>query len=526
MQEQVEKIQQAKKVVRKPGGENITLKPFYSCLSVLDKKEHILNVSSGSTLHLEEPLNFGSFKGRLTVRMGDYEGGGSVESGDFILPKSLGRIFCTSELNGLSNEVFWDCAKDFEERFSRTLGDAEQREKYIYFSRELPMQHIDKSKQVDIDITKLRQKLEKASKSLRQDWMRNLDIDFYLRDISKYFVSSERAKVYTNQLRWFLVFDVSARDNKNLIVQHYGVLAGTDISQIPNYEDIIKNGRKVTKEFGGILKAPIEKSGSYPVITSGDLTCLLVHETFMHGAEAHRMQEDEWGDKIEFFGGKMKDKIAPDFLEVYDDPTLEEFKGIPLFGHYSFDDEAIPAQRVHLIKKGKLNDLLHSRQSAGCFKRHSNGHARSDGSKDPCPRMGSLIIQPTQEYSFKELKMGLMKACEEQGLPYGLYLTQGMEGFVELDDERYVAMPGQIFRIYKNGRMQRSRGIYITGNPHETLMNITKMGNNYEVHNSRCGAESGLIEKSEVAPEALILNLGMKRLQKGEYRKASTPVLK
>ena len=105
MQEQVEKIQQAKKVVRKPGGENITLKPFYSCLSVLDKKEHILNVSSGSTLHLEEPLNFGSFKGRLTVRMGDYEGGGSVESGDFILPKSLGRIFCTSELNGLSNEI-------------------------------------------------------------------------------------------------------------------------------------------------------------------------------------------------------------------------------------------------------------------------------------------------------------------------------------------------------------------------------------------------------------------------------------
>ena len=64
----------------------------------------------------------------------------------------------------------------------------------------------------------------------------------------------------------------------------------------------------------------------------------------------------------------MLDKpIMPTFMSVYDDPTLKEFNGESLSGHYVYDDEGQAARRVDLVKDGVLETFLMSRLPIASF---------------------------------------------------------------------------------------------------------------------------------------------------------------
>jgi TldD protein len=73
---------------------------------------------------------------------------------------------------------------------------------------------------------------------------------------------------------------------------------------------------------------------------------------------------------------KLKQRIAPPFLNVWDDPSPKAWPGAdPLFGAYDVDDEGVSGRRVDLVKKGVLEDLLMSRTPRKEILR-SNGHGR------------------------------------------------------------------------------------------------------------------------------------------------------
>jgi TldD protein len=52
------------------------------------------------------------------------------------------------------------------------------------------------------------------------------------------------------------------------------------------------------------------------------------------------------------FATGYKSRVLPDFLSVVDDPTISSNSGNSLLGHYEFDDQRVPAQRVTVIEKG------------------------------------------------------------------------------------------------------------------------------------------------------------------------------
>ncbi|MCY3884350.1 MAG: metallopeptidase TldD-related protein [Gammaproteobacteria bacterium] len=121
------------------------------------------------------------------------------------------------------------------------------------------------------------------------------------------------------------------------------------------------------------------------------------------------------------FLDRVNARVFPRFLSVVNDPTLLEFEGNKLLGHYVVDNQGMPSRRVELISNGMLKALLTSRSPTKSFE-NSTGSSR--GSSTPAP--GNLFIEAKEGMSNEELNEELLTLADEYGLEYGLVLRKIM----------------------------------------------------------------------------------------------------
>ncbi len=67
------------------------------------------------------------------------------------------------------------------------------------------------------------------------------------------------------------------------------------------------------------------------------------------------------------WSGKIDSRVLPLTVSLVDDPLLKDYKGTPLIGTYTIDEEGVPAQKVTLVENGKLKNLLMSRRPGPDF---------------------------------------------------------------------------------------------------------------------------------------------------------------
>ena len=101
------------------------------------------------------------------------------------------------------------------------------------------------------------------------------------------------------------------------------------------------------------------------------------------------MQKDETGGQT--FSSYVGKQIMPDWLSVYDDPTIATLNGMQLNGLYRFDDEGVRARHVHLVDDGKLVGFEMGRNPIDGSP-HSNGHGRRQPGLEPVSRQGNLVV--------------------------------------------------------------------------------------------------------------------------------------
>lgn len=121
------------------------------------------------------------------------------------------------------------------------------------------------------------------------------------------------------------------------------------------------------------------------------------------------------------FLDRVNARVFPRFLSVVNDPTLTEFEGKALLGHYVVDNQGMPSRRVELITNGMLRELLTSRSPTKSFDK-STGSSRGFGSPSP----GNLFIEAKEGMSEEELNDELLTLADEYGLEYGLVLRKIM----------------------------------------------------------------------------------------------------
>lgn len=292
--------------------------------------------------------------------------------------------------------------------------------------------------------------------------------------------------------------------------------------ELPTFEEMREETGKMIAELLALRTAPVIDPYTGPAILAPEATGVMFHETVGHRLEGERQDDDNEGRT---FKGQIGNRVLPKFLSVIDDPTQRIFEKRTLNGYYRYDDEAVAAQKTVLIGEGVLRNFLLSRKPVKGFT-HSNGHGRAQSNRKPMARMANLFVQSTKQVPYPELRKMLIDEAKRAGKPYALIIRDITGGNTNTSTYGYQAfkgVPRMVYRVDVNtGREELVRGVEIVGTPLTSINKIVATGDEFGVFNGFCGAESGYVPVSTVAPAALITELELQRTVKANER---SPVL-
>ncbi len=335
-----------------------------------------------------------------------------------------------------------------------------------------------------------------------------------IESVTKYIVDSEgsRLKFGEDYIRVSLFGDSKADDGMRLYRSRSYHVGG--LSEAPTREALFAGVDSIADELEKLRNAPIVEPYIGPAILMGKASGVFFHEIFGHRIEGHRQKSSESGQT---FTKKVGEQILPPFISIYDDPTIERFKGTVLRGFYPYDDEGVPAERVVVVENGILKNFLMSRSPISGFTK-SNGHGRKQQGRNAVSRQGNLIIQSTKTMSPAALKDSLLAECRRQSKPYGLVFEDISGGFTmtgRRGPQAFKVIPLLVYRIYADGRPDEVvRGVDIVGTPLTCFAKITATGDDDDIFNGTCGAESGWVPVSSVCPSVLVSEIEVEKKPK------------
>ncbi len=338
-----------------------------------------------------------------------------------------------------------------------------------------------------------------------------------------YFVASDGTRVSTpnHVARLVVVGRTRAADGMDLF--RVETFESDELGRLPDQKVLIEKTLAMAKNLQELRVAPITEPFNGPAILSGRASAVFFHEVLGHRLEGQRQKGDEEGQT---FTKLLNKPILPTFMSVADDPTMENFGGTSLSGHYVYDDEGQPARRVDLIKDGVLKTFLMSRLPIASFS-ESNGHGRSEAGHMPTGRQGNLIVSSSKTVSEAQLREMLKAEAKKQGKAYGLYFEDISSGFAvtsRRSPQAFSVVPLVVYRVFVDGRPDELvRGVSIVGTPQAALNRIVATGDRQDVFNGICGAESGSIPVSAVAPAMLVSEIETQRQSQGTARPPIVP---
>lgn len=394
------------------------------------------------------------------------------------------------------------------------------------FSQEAPQVHLDKpALPLVVNKAEWEQRVRSLSRIFREfpDVYQN-EVGFEAQSSTRYFVSSENAEIVTPSISSKLVIVAVTRADDGMDLFLARTFEADTPDGLPAQADLEKAVREIGARLEALRKAPVTEPFDGPAILSGRAAAVFFHEVLGHRLEGQRQRGDEEGQTFTKDIGK---EILPPFLSVADDPTLSSFNGIALAGHYDYDSEGDKAERVDLIQDGVLKTFLMSRLPIASFSA-SNGHGRAQAGFVPTGRQGNLIVTSTKSVSDAELRKQLIAEAKKQGKPYGLYFEDISSGFAvtqRSSPQAFQVIPLVVWRVYVDGRPDELvRGVSIVGTPLAAMKKILVTGDKSEVFDGVCGAESGSIPVSAVAPAMLLSEIETQRKAQGTARPPILPI--
>ncbi len=312
-----------------------------------------------------------------------------------------------------------------------------------------------------------------------------------------------------------------AYDGMNLVTRES--MEAEDPSGLPADEVILKTIERVATDLKNLTDAPPVDPYVAPAILSGRAAGVFFHEIFGHRVEGHRQRDINEGQTFSKSVGKQ---VLPEILSVVFDPTRREIDGVSLLGWYRYDDEGVKARPVPVVENGILKRFLMSRSPIPGFLK-SNGHGRRAPGREVVSRQSNLIVESSKQVSETKLRQMLIDEIKRQKKEYGFYFKEVTGGFTftgRRDIQAFKVIPLVVYRVFADGREDELvRGADIVGTPLAAFSKITATGDRLGVFNGYCGAESGYVPVSAVAPALLISELEVQRKESSQDRPPLLP---
>jgi predicted Zn-dependent protease len=342
----------------------------------------------------------------------------------------------------------------------------------------------------------------------------------------RFLVTSEGTRLLTpaEEMPHELRIGAATRAEDGMRLENGAYLSLRSFADLPSDAELESRVRTVASELTALRTAPVQDAEAAPAILDPEMSGVLFHEALGHKLEGQRQRDPHESQVFRDLIGKV---ILPGFLSVYDDPTMKEFQGSPLHGSYEFDSEGSPAKRVALVEKGVLRDFLMSRWPVKGFP-GTNGHGRADWRSHATGRMANLIVQADGAVSLDELQKKLLELVRRAGKPYGFLLVGSSGGENPTNRESAQTLevrPRLIYRVdAATGARTLVRGVKLVGTPLVVLNRIVAAGNDPTLANGyHCGAESGWVPVSQIAPSLLVSEIELQRLPEDRARPPILP---
>lgn len=372
------------------------------------------------------------------------------------------------------------------------------------FSREPPQTYIGPYVDIHVDRKPWEDRVRRYTAAFsKSPAVLNSIATFTALSTNQYQVNTEGTKLAFGLIHYRLELFVQSKAPDGMDIERYANFDWLDPKDEPTDKTIFASIHNLIEETEALDKAPLVDPYAGPALLTGRAAAVYFHEMFGHRAEGFREKDINEGQT---FASKIGQQILPDFISIKDDPTEKTLNGQMLLGYYPYDDEGVPAQDVHLVDRGVLKTFLMSRSPLINIP-HSNGHGRRQLGYAPVARQGNLIVSSSKAMTNAQLREKLIELVKEQGKPFGLLIDDISGGFTftgRSEPQALQVTPLVVYKIFPDGRPDELvRGVNLVSTPLVSLGKIVATGDTPEIFNGYCGAESGSVPVSAVAPETL-----------------------
>ncbi|MBI5537574.1 MAG: hypothetical protein HY898_32930 [Deltaproteobacteria bacterium] len=524
-----EEMQRSLRLLRKPGQPRLY---YLSYLFRNHRRETIWGRLGAVHEHTIQSQNsvfcdvrVGSYRYDNVSEGGLHDNSDKEESYDYLsMPAECEHDAVKYALWRLTDARYREAAEQFYQRRSRELHFVDSnREQASKVARE-PVVDLRAKRFPELDVPYWKHLIRKAGAivkkfpAIKTSW-----VDFTAQHRQTLLVNSEGSQ----QIRQHAVFELRAhlwllgRDGK-VVLQEVNLIEG-DLDDLPGERDFLRLIQERIQLLHTLDKAPHIHAYSGPVLLSPGAAGLFFHEVVGHRLEGSRLLSTEEGATFRDLRGKM---IAPEFVDIVDDPTVSAFGGRKMTGHFQYDDEGSVAKRAVLVERGVLKSFL-TTSAPLPGQRALNGHARNAYHERPISRMGNLFVVNHKPVDEAQMRERFLEEIRRQKKRYGIWVKDTLGGETGTTSYDFQAFKGEIMvatRVFPDGREELVRGVDFVGTPLSALDALVCMGSDDRLENAWCGAESGTLPVSTVAPSALLRNLELQAKRRERLTQYSMPL--
>jgi TldD protein len=441
-----------------------------------------------------------------------------------VMPAEIERDSFRFSLWKLTDAKYREAAEQFYERKSKQLHYVDNNRGIPSRFHRKPVKHWKYTELPEIDHDYWKFRIRQAGELLKKyTSIKNSRFEFSCHHRQTVLVNSEGSEILQQQCIFVLSGSLWLLNKKGEgIAQEIHFTEGS-LGDLPGEKDFLRIIQQKIDTLLALEKAVRLDSYSGPVLMSPVPAGLFFHEVVGHRLEGSRLLSPDEGSTFR----SLKDKqIAPEYIDIIDDPTLEDFGNRSMIGHFLYDDEGSPAERAVLVEKGKLKQFL-TTSSPVPGQRTTNGHARAQKYERPISRMGNLLVVNRAPADAKTMRQLFIEEIKRQKKPYGIWVKDTLGGETGTSSYDFQAFKGEILdavRVFPDGREEPIRGVDFVGTPLSSLDSVVCMGDDPTLDNSYCGAESGVVPVSTVSPSMLMRNLELQGQDRERYTQYIVPL--
>ena len=483
------------------------VRPFYIEYRLLDLDVREIIGEFGTLLSSTHSRN--RFM-NVEARVGDYK----LDSSNFVSDDGFrgfigptGSVGIDRDYDSLRQDLWIATDQAFKEAvetYSRKqayLSSLARQSDIDDFAKAEPVQLIEPLETPDWSNRNWEQEARESSATLRGfSDIHEARVTYYLVYATEYLLTSEGTEIRENRRFAAVEAGMSALADDGVPVNHYYARYAARPADLPNVDAVRKGLNVAATELMALRTAPPEQDYTGPVLFEARAATSLLAQILgpaVSGARPPISFSPVMEQMLSGLGGKsdwvgrLNARVLPTSVGLVDDPSAKEFKGTPLIGGYSVDDEGVRAQKVTLVENGTLKGELMSRRPGPDFDQ-SNGHGRAAFLNDAKPTMTNLFFTSSETLSAADLKKKFLDACRAEKLNYCLVVREmdnpalsllHQEDFSELlasfaggagTGDR---LPLVVYRVYpESGREELVRGSRIVGLNTRALRNLAGIG--------------------------------------------------